>query len=449
MSAPDPALSRREDLAALLNLAWPVMLSRLGTMTMNLTDAIFVGRYSARQLSFHALAGTPSSVATMVAVGLMTGVSVMTSRAIGEGRPEGAGAVLRRGMVYAAMVGSLLSAVLILGGPPGLRMAKLPDGLAAGATAPLIVFALSVVPITISVAGISWLEAINRPRVAMRMMILANLVNIAIDAVFVPGRFGVPALGALGGACATLVSRTVLMSAIYIYIFRMRDARAFGVFAPVLRDRATEREQRGVGYGAAVSNFFEMSAFSGMNIIAGWVGPTPLAAWTIVLSVLSVAFMAPSGIATATAVMTASAYGARDRQRLDRMGRLGLAVTLAYALLVGTAVFVVRVPVVGLFTSDSAAAALAVPALALTCLMLAPDCSQFVLAQVLRARADVWVPTATHFFSYIVLMAPLAYVLALPAGLGVNGVVLGSVVASVVSAGLLFIRLSVVTRRGL
>src|SRR5918992_818913 len=88
----------RTDLAQLLKLSGPVVLSRLGIMAMGLTDAVVVGRYSARELGYHALGWAPTSVVLTMVVGLLTGVQVMTARAVGEGRRESTGAVLRRGI---------------------------------------------------------------------------------------------------------------------------------------------------------------------------------------------------------------------------------------------------------------------------------------------------------------------------------------------------------------
>ena len=85
----------RETLSELLKLAWPVVMARLGIMTMGLTDAIVVGHYASRELAFHSLAWAPSSVVLTTAVGLMMGVQVMTARLLGEGRKNEVGAVLR------------------------------------------------------------------------------------------------------------------------------------------------------------------------------------------------------------------------------------------------------------------------------------------------------------------------------------------------------------------
>src|SRR6185312_15534142 len=111
----------RTELAELLKLSGPVVISRLGIMAMGLSDAIVVGRYSATQLGYHALGWAPSSVAVTMAIGLLTGVQVMTARAIGQGRRNETGAVLRRGLSYALWVGLGSAALLAVLGPPFLH----------------------------------------------------------------------------------------------------------------------------------------------------------------------------------------------------------------------------------------------------------------------------------------------------------------------------------------
>src|SRR5260221_2823942 len=124
----------RTELAQLLKLSWPVVISRLGIMAMGLSDAIVVGRYSATQLGYHALAWAPTSVVITMAIGLLSGVQVMTARAIGEGRRAETGAVLRRGLGYSLWIGVTPTAVLALLGPVFLHAIGLEKSLADGAT---------------------------------------------------------------------------------------------------------------------------------------------------------------------------------------------------------------------------------------------------------------------------------------------------------------------------
>jgi MATE family multidrug resistance protein len=430
----------RIELAQLLKLSWPVVISRLGIMAMGLSDAIVVGRYSATQLGYHAMAWAPTSVIFTMAIGLLTGVQVMTSRAVGEGRWRETGAVLRRGLSYSLWIGLLSGLLLAVGGPAFLHSIGLERDLADGASRALLIFCLSLPVYTVSVCASSWMEGLSRPGPGAWMMWIANALNLALDLLLVPGSFGLPALGAVGGAWATTGARTLLAAGMLVYIATMPEARALGVFERPARDRAAESEQRRIGFGAGASNFFEVAAFASMNIIAGWTGGLAVAAWAIVLNVASIVFMVPLGVATGAAVRVGGTYGARDREGVTRAGLVAFATMTVFGLIISLAIWPVAGPIARAYTSDVQTLAMAIPALALACLMFTPDCLQVVTAQALRARGDIWVPTFTHLASYILVMMPLAWWLAIPMGLHIMGLVWAVVIASCASAGLLLLR---------
>lgn len=439
-SAPSPERPRSPqmlDLIELLRLSGPVVLSRLGIMVMGLTDAIVVGRFSAEQLGFHAMAWAPSSVFVTMTVGLLVGAQVMTSRAIGAGRPHDTGAVLRRGLVYAFWIGMASAASLALLGPPLLHAVHLPKALADGATAPMIVFSLSLPLYALTVVLSFWLEGLSRPGPVTIAMWVANAVNLAVNLLLVPGTFGLPALGALGGAWATFVARAALLIMLAVYVLRLKDARTLGIFDKPARDLPASSEQRRIGYGAGASNFFEVAAFAGMSLVAGWIGGLSVAAWAVVINVAAVIFMLPLGIATATSVQVGRAFGSRDPAGMTRAGWISFAFTAAVGVVAALLLWPLRDLVGSAYTADPQALAIIAPALALTCLFLAPDAVQVVAAQALRARGEVWIPTITHLISYGVIMGPLAWWLAIPMGLGVNGIVWSVIVTSFISMAFL------------
>jgi MATE family multidrug resistance protein len=437
----------RADLGRLGRLAGPVVVSRLGIMAMGLTDTVVTGRYSAEQLGFLALAWAGTGAVLGAAMGLLSGVQVMASRALGEGKPDLTGAVLRRGLVYAFWVGLAAALVLSAGGPPLLGSLGLKGGLAAGASTPLVILALSMPAFAISSASSSWLEGLGRMTPPMLLMWTANLLNLGVDLVLVPGGLGLPAMGASGAALATSASRVFLALGTLGYIALMRDAGALGVFRRPQRSRPAEIEQRRIGYGAAASNFFEMASFSSLNVIAGWLGPLVVAAWSVALNVVSLVFMVPLGIGTATAVLVGRAYGANDGRGLRRAAGVGFAVTAAFGLAIALCVWPAVSAIIPLYTTDPATIVLAAEALALCCVFFLPDGLQVVTAQALRARGDVLAPTLTHLASYVLVMLPLAYALGIELGWGLAGIVVAVIIASYISAGLLLGRFWILSRR--
>jgi len=430
---------------ALLALAWPVVMARIGIMVMGLTDALVVGNYSGTELAFHALAWAPTSIVVTTAVGLMLGVQVMTARLLGEGRRTEVGAVLRRGTTYALQIGAVSTIGMIFFGPWALDQLNLADGLAKGASPALIVFSLSMPAYLVSVAGQFFLEAMGRPKPGMWAMWIANGVNLALNLLLVPDILGIGMEGALASAWATFFARMALAVFLVIYILRLPEARALGLFKKPEPDPLAEREQRKVGYGAGSSYFIEVGAFAAMTFYAGQLGAMETTAWTIVLNISAIVFMVPLGLASATAVLVGRAYGGRDAKGVLRAGLVSIFTATGLATLIALFVWPMAPWLAMAYNRDAVLIAIATPAIVLSALFFVADAIQVVAAQANRAAGDVWWPTILHFVAYAVIMMPLGWGLA--HRFGVDGLVWAVIIASLVSGTLLTARFLKVARR--
>ncbi|MBP7818355.1 MAG: MATE family efflux transporter [Phenylobacterium sp.] len=435
----------RASLKDLLHLAWPVVLARVGIMTMGLTDAIVVGNFASRELAFHSLAWAPHSIIVVTAVGLLFGVQVMTARMLGEGRREEVGAVLRRGLAYALQLGVAACIALIFVGPWALRQINLEAGLAEGAGPALIVLALSMPAYLVSVAAQFFLEALGRPKPGMVAMWVANGVNLALNLLLVPDLLGLGVDGATASCWATFWARAALAVFLVVYIVRLPEARALGVFNRPRPDPAAAREQRKIGYGGGSSYFIEVAAFAAMTFFAGQLGANETAAWAIVLNVSAIVFMVPMGLSSATAVLVGRAHGAGDGRGVLRAGLVGVGVVTALTLMVALIVWPTAYVMAGAYSRDPALLAIAAPALVLATLFFVADGIQVVAAQANRAAGDVWWPTIMHFVAYSLIMMPLGWWFAHE--IGVNGLVWAVIIASLVSSVLLTGRFVRVARR--
>ncbi len=435
----------RETLSELLKLAWPVVLARLGIMTMGLTDAIVVGHYASRELAYHSLAWAPSSVVLTTAVGLMMGVQVMTARLLGEGRKDEVGAVLRRGMVYALQIGVVSMIALMALGPFGLTHMGLEDGLGEGASPVLMIFALSMPAYLISVAAQFFLEGLHRPKAGMVAMWVANAVNLGLNLLLVPDILGLGLHGAQASAWATFGARMALAIFLVIFILRLPEAKAWGVFSKPKRDKVVEREQMKVGFGAGSSNFIEVGAFAAMTLFAGQLGAAETASWAVVINVSAIVFMVPMGLSSATAVLVGRSYGAGDKAGVMRGGLAGVGVVTVLAFIIAIGLWLTAPLVVSAYTTDPAILAIAAPALVLATLFFVADAQQVVAAQANRAAGDVVWPTLMHLLSYGVIMIPLGWWLA--HRIGVDGLVWSVIVASLISGALLTGRFVRIARR--
>jgi MATE family multidrug resistance protein len=441
----DAPLNRNEGLpdgtyGELLRLAGPNVASRLGIMAIGLTDAIVVGHYSAVELGYHSLGWAPTVTVLVAGIGLLMGVQVLTARHIGAGRPELTGAVLRRGISYALLIGIVSTAGLIALGPPALANIGLEPSLAAGATAALIVFSLSLTPYLVADSLWLWLEAQGKPQVPMIAMWVANVINLVLALWIVPGTSPFPVAGAVAAGWVTLVARVSLMLMLGWWVWRWPHAHEVGVFRKAVADPAEAREQRRIGYASGLSYAIEAGAFSGMNFVAAQLGVLVVAAWAVVMNVAAAVFMVPMGIAAATAVLVSRSVGAGSVESVKRAFMMGMKLAMGVLLALSLLVFWDAELVARAYSNDPALLAMTASALLISCLFFMADGAQVVAANALRARGDVWWPTGMHFVSYVVIMIPLAWWLAVGRGGGLDGVIWAVVLASLVSGGALTAR---------
>ena len=430
----------------LLRLAGPVVMSRLGIMAMGLVDAMVVGRHSATELGYQALGWAPTAVVLTTSIGLLSGIQVLTSQAIGEGRAPDTGAILRRGLAYALWISIAASALLFFAGGPVMHSLGLAGGLADGATPVLQILSLSLIPILIGDAGMFWLEAHGRAVPGTIAIWVSNIVNLVLNLWLVPGDSGFAVSGAVASGWATFASRLVFLAMIAVVIIGWSRSRELGVLTPAPKDSAATAEMRRIGYGASMSYFTETLAFASMSIFAGWIGANEVATWATVLNVAALIFMVPLGLSTATGVLVGRAFGAGDMAGVRLAARRGFTLTVALTLAICVGVALGNDAIAAAYTHDPVVQAMTAAALLLSTLFFVADGLQVVGAQACRAQSDVWVPTATHFASYLLVMMPLGYGFAILMELGVDGLVWSVIVASLMSASLLWGRFVWLTR---
>ncbi len=159
-----------------------------------------------------------------------------------------------------------------------------------------------------------YLQAMHIVRPVMYALVLANLVNLALNWLLIQGRWGFPAMGVVGSAWATVFSRIAMAAFLFgVIVYRERD-RPSG-----LRDVPFAFDPRRVwaivrlGMPAAGQTLLEVGVFAAASALAGRIAPAAVAAHNIVLNIAGFIFMIPFGLASAAAVRVGHAIGRGDR----------------------------------------------------------------------------------------------------------------------------------------
>jgi len=152
------------------------------------------------------------------------------------------------------------------------------------------------------------------------------------------------------------------------------------------------------------------------------------------------------GVGSASAVRVGIAFGRRDFRDLALAGWTGLGVNTLAMLTAGTVFILFPEWLGGLYTTDENVLAAVIPPIRLCGLVMLADGGQAVMANVLRGRQDVWVPSGMQTISFFVVMIPVAWFLSFQADHGVLGLIEAIFIGAVVSLTLLSVRFVYLTR---
>ena len=202
--------------------------------------------------------------------------------------------------------------------------------------------------------------AVSRPKAVMVLQLGGLALKVPVNALLVfgfalPTPFGtlaLPALGAQGCGIATaIVMWCQLLAAIMVVRrdpFYARFGLGYGLGPP---NRKSLEALLRLGIPMGLSILIEVTGFTFMAFFISRIGATPVAGHQIAVNMVSLMFMLPLSIANASSVLVAQRIGAGDSDDAGRIGWAGLEIGVLIAAVLGSAVYLLREPLIGLYTA--------------------------------------------------------------------------------------------------
>jgi len=416
----------------LIRLAAPIVVSRSGFLFLVMADTVMTGHFSAEQLAYLAIGLGLIMPMMITALGMIMGTLVLTANSYGAGRLRDCGPVWRRSLGYALLLGI----VCVLIGAFGRELLDLtgqtPDIAMHGGEIMWIV-SLGLPGHLLFLSSVYFLEGIGRPSLGMMVMVAANILNIALNWLLIDGAWFDAPLGAAGAAWATTASRWFMAISLGAIVWNLRDHANFAIREPLSGGFRAWQELRRIGYAIGLSVGVESIAFACLSTFAGWLGKLPLAAYGLTLNMMALIFMLAIGIGSATAVRVGIAFGRGDIPDAALAGWTGCGANAVVMLLAGVVSYAFDAHLAGFYTDDSALLAEAVITVSFITWVFVPDGGQAVMANALRGRKDVWMPSVIQTASFFGVMVPYAYFAAFHWGYGTVGLFHGILAGCIVS----------------
>lgn len=432
MSSPpltSPSLpSRAEEFRALWKLALPIAVAQAGQSLMSFVDTAVVGRVGTQALAAVGLSTAIFFAVSSFAIGLMMGVDPLVSQAFGARNSGRARELLWQGSYLALMVGGVLAVPMLviprmlLGG--GVAFEGLPE-----VRDYLTWRALSLPLLLLFITARSYLQATGRPQVLVVATVIANLVNLGANVLFVFGGEGLPAwlgplrampaLGVKGSAIATLFACAVQWALVAWVVRQTTASQGQGWVRPVGAD-IVQAARVGVPIGAHIAA--EVGVFSLTGMLARWLGPESMSAHQIALSYGSLSFAMALGIGNAGSVRVGWAVGALDTPRARRSGLVAFASGAGFMALCALFYATMAPQLAGLMGAPLEVRPLVVPLLMVCAVFQLSDGVQGVGAGVLRGAGETRFTFVANMVGHYLVGLPVALLLGFVLGWGVVGI---------------------------
>jgi len=406
---------------AVLLLAVPMVLEMLMESVFAVADVFWVGHlHLTDAISTVGFTESVMTIVYAVAVGLSVGAAATVARRIGEGDADGASRSAVQSIILGVGVGAIVGLAGILFAPQLLRLMGAEEGVVSTGTT----FARVMIGASGGVTLLFMINSVFRgagdAAVAMRVLWIANAINITLSPLLIFGVGPFPRLGVTGAAVGTSIGRWTGVL-IQLYVLTRKDGRVTIRWPHVRFNGRVMRAILTLSGTATFQNFVGTASYMGLVKIISTFGTAAIAGNTIGIRIFLFALLPSWGVSNAAVTLVGQNLGAGHPERAEESAWKICIYNTVCLVSIGV-VFMLFAPlIVSAFTSDAEVAAIAVRCLRIVSTGFLFYGYGMALTAAFNGAGDTRTPTLINVFSLWIVELPLAWVLARPLGFGPTG----------------------------
>lgn len=405
---------------AVVLLAVPMILEMVMESVFAVCDVFYVSRLGTDAVAAVGLTEAVVTLVYAVAVGLSAAATAMVARRIGEGDREAASIAAGQSLLLGVLVAIPITAAGFLFASDILRlMGGSPELVAGGAgyTRWLLVGSGSILALFLLNAA---LRGAGDAVWSMRVLWVANGLNIVLDPCLIWGWGPFPELGLTGAAVATTIGRTVGVGLQLWILWRGRGRLRLSWDALRPRPDILGRLFR-VSLGGIGQYLISTASWVGLVRIVSTFGSSAVAGYTVAVRIVLFAVLPSWGVSNAASTLMGQNLGAGKPDRAARSVLRTGWLNMWFLVFVGIVFLVFAEPLVRIFVSDPDVVRVATHGLRIFSVGYPLYAWGMVLIQAFNGAGDTRTPLRVNFVCFWMLELPLAWMLATRTGLGPDG----------------------------
>ena len=369
-----------------------MLVAQLAMMANAVIDTAMAGRLTVIDLAAVGIAASIMATILMSLVSVLFALPPIIAQLYGANRRDEIGREIHQG-VWISLALALIAILLLLFPGPFIAISDLQPAVEIKVRAYLAASVWGVPAAFALRMFFAFSMGIGRPRPVMFFNLLSLALKIPLNALFMYGLLGIPAMGAAGAAVATSLDAWFMAALAWGWCLTHTKYAEFG-----LRRRFTApdfvaiREFLKLGVPIGLTFIADVTAFTFMALFIARLGPVFSGAHQIAANLAALAFMIPLSLGNATSVLVGQALGGEQPQRARRIcweaTRLGMSIAIALCL-----IFWLGAPYIAAFyTIDLQVQAVAIPLIVMVGIYHLGDALQAITVNALRGYKNSVVP---------------------------------------------------------
>ncbi len=401
----------RVEMRQLIKIAAPILVAQIAQSSMGMIDTIMAGQVSAADMAAISIGASIWFPLVLFGHGLLLALPPTIAYLNGSGQRKRIAHQVRQGLWIVLLI-TIPLFVLIYNSHIIVNFMGMEERLANISSQYLQAMAFGVVAYLMMINFRGLNDGLAKTKPAMIIGFIGLLLNIPLNYIFIYGKFGVPAYGAVGCGIATAIVNWLMMIMILIYCYRAKNQRDLKLF-PKLFEKPhlpTLRKLLGLGVPIALTLCAEVTLFTIVSLLIAPLGANIVASHQIALQTSSFIFMLPLSISMATTILVGQRLGEQNVEGAKQVCFTALFLGLIVASITAVLTLLFRTQIAYIFVSDQEVIAMASFLLLFAAAYQIPDSIQVIAGGALRAYKDTKAILVISLFCYWIIGMPIGYI---------------------------------------